>query len=119
MLFFTRWCLDPFHYHFIISIRSFIIEHENEELGCIAIKWCAELFRVFGRQVPTPLPCRHASRLYIFLYSMSSTSSFVGGARPPQRARGVILRRVRAASDGFSATRAHAPPAEPIIVVIF
>jgi hypothetical protein len=34
-----------------LCFRSFIIEHENEELGCIAIKWCAELFRVFGRQV--------------------------------------------------------------------
>ena len=36
--------------------RSFIIEHENEELGCIAIKWCAELFRVFGRPVNPRTP---------------------------------------------------------------
>ena len=85
----------------IFSCRTFIIEHENEELGCIAIKWCAELFRVFGRPVPIPSNLSHRS-LILF--------HDAGVARQRQCAGGFFVRGVRAATNGFSAPHLHALP---------
>lgn len=85
----------------IFPRRSFIIEHENEELGCIAMKWCAELFRVFGRPVqllPSPPPLRH-----FFVMPCHA-----GAPRQPERLIRVFVRRVCAAFDGSSAPHLHA-----------
>ncbi len=79
--------------------RSFIIEHENEELGCIAIKWCAELFRVFGR--PVDYPQTHIGVLPL-------TLRFLGAVNQSELARVLIIGRVCTAIDGFSPSHLRA-----------